>query len=218
MQLFRPCLEKGQDILYIGLSSALSNTLDTGRMAAQEAMAAYPGRKVRVVDSLRISMAEGQLVRLAVEMKQKGASLDEVADWVEHNRLRSMAWFTVDDLKFLKRGGRLSGAAAFVGSILEVKPLLHITPDGKLTPVGKIKGRKRALRTLLEKLQDAASGEDNVITIFHGDRKEDARMLAKAAREQYGFTRIDIRFIGPVIGCHVGPGTMAICFMGKENA
>lgn len=218
MELWEPALQRGDDVLYIGLSSALSNTLDTARLAAQEAEAKYPDRKIRVVDSLRISMAEGQLVRLAVELKKQGKSMEETADIVEASRMRSQAWFTVDDLNFLKRGGRLSGSAAFLGTILEVKPLLHINEDGKLVPVAKIKGRKKALRVLLEKLENADPSPDNIITIFHGDRLEDGENLARAVRERYGFKQVDVRFIGPVIGCHVGPGTMGITFMAKDES
>ncbi|MFZ5973886.1 MAG: DegV family protein [Bacillota bacterium] len=216
LELWEPVLNNGDDIAYIALSSTLSNTFENAALAREEALEQYPERTIRLVDSKRISMALGILVMLAAKMKEQGKPMDEVCDWVEANRLRARAWFTVDDLHYLSRGGRLSGSAAFFGTILDVKPILTINDEGKLVPVDKIKGRKKALRYMLEKMEgEAADPADNIAAICQADCYDDAKAIKERLEERYDYKQIIINPVGPVVGSHVGPGTLGICYMTK---
>lgn len=216
LELWEPALKAGNDILYIGFSSALSNTFDNAVIAREEALERFPGREIRLVDSKRISMALGLLVMHAAALKERGASLDEVDEWVKENRLAARAWFTVDDLNYLKRGGRLSGSAAFFGTILDVKPIITMDDQGRLVPSDKIKGRKKALRYMLDKMaEEQAAPEKNIIALCQADCFDDAAAIKQKLLEQHAYKQIIINPVGPVVGSHVGPGTLGICYMKK---
>lgn len=215
---FAPVLEKGNDILYIAFSSGLSGTAGSAAVAAQELKAAYPQRTVRVVDSLAASLGQGLLVWYAARMKKQGHSMAEVADWVENNRLKLVHWFTVDDLNFLRRGGRLSGASALLGTMLNIKPVLHVDNDGHLVAVSKVRGRRQSLMALVDQMEKSAvSPAEQTVFISHGDSVKDAELVAAEVKRRFGTKDIYINHIGPVIGSHAGPGTIALFFMGKER-
>lgn len=218
LTLWEPHLKQGKDIAYLALSSALSNTYENALMAREEALESYPGRTIRVVDTLRISMAMGLLVMIAASMREQGKTLAEVCDWVEKNRQRARAWFIVDDLHYLKRGGRLSGSAAFFGTILDVKPVLTIDDAGRLVPVEKIKGRKKAIRYMLEQMDKEAAGPgEGFVAICQADCYGDAKSVEeKIAKRGYADTVVNP--VGPVVGSHVGPGTLGICYMKKGDS
>lgn len=216
LEIWDPVLKNGDDIAYISLSSTLSNTFENAVMAREEALEKYPGRTIRLVDSKRISMALGILVMFAAELKEQGKSMDEVCGWVEENKLCARAWFTVDDLHYLSRGGRLSGSAAFFGTILDVKPILTINDEGKLVPVEKIKGRKKAIRYMLGKMEEEeANPADSIVAICQADCYDDAKAMKERLEERHAYKSIIINPVGPVVGSHVGPGTLAICYMTK---
>ena len=212
---FRDDLQRGKDILYIAFSSGLSGTFQAARLAAQDLMETYPERKVLVVDSLAASMGQGLLVYHACMQRDAGLGLEELAKWVEDNRLKLCHWFTVDDLFFLKRGGRLSSASAVLGTLLGVKPVLHVDDEGHLILMGKARGRKKALEALVEHMERTVEKpEEQVIFISHGDCIEDAQIVAQMVREKLKVKDIVINYIDPVIGGHSGPGTVALFFLG----
>ena len=214
MEMFTPMLADGKDILYIGFSSALSSTINAARLAANELVGSLPGSKVRVVDSLSASMGQGLLVWYAAMMRKRGKSLDETANWVEANKLRLRHLFTVDDLNFLRRGGRLSGAKAFVGTVLSMKPLLHIDDSGRILVIDTIRGRRKSLINMAENLgESACDPQSQTIFISHGDCLEDAQFLANEIKRRFGVREIFINVISPVIGSHSGPGTVALFFL-----
>ncbi len=215
---FRADLAAGYDILYLGFSSGLSATVDAGKKAAENLAAEFPDRRVVVVDTLCASLGQGLLVYLSAMKKNEGASLDEVAAFAEENKLHLCHWFTVDDLHFLKRGGRVSAATAVVGSMLNIKPVLHVDNDGHLINVAKARGRAASIRALAERMRKTATPDLSRQTIFisHGDCEEDAQTLAGMAREM-GASDVRIGYVGPVIGSHSGPGTLALFFLGQER-
>ena len=217
LDFWRPFMEQGQDVLYIAFSSQLSGTFNCACIAREELLKEFPERRIEMVDTLAISFAEGQLVYQAAKMRKAGKSLDEIRDWVEENKFHAMAYFTVDDLVYLKRGGRVSGASAAMGTLLGIKPMLHESMEGKLVPVEKIKGRKKAIRRLLEMLTEKKADEAYPITIKHADCLEEAQILEKHIKENFHFSEVFIHDVGPVIGSHCGPGTLALVFMGKET-
>ncbi|MBR3273463.1 MAG: DegV family protein [Clostridia bacterium] len=211
-------LKAGRDVLYIGFSSGLSSTYDAGAMAARELSERYPGRKIYTVDSLCASMGQGLLVYLAWKQKQLGRTLEQVRDYVEDNKLHLCHWFTIDDLMFLKRGGRISGATAVVGSMLSIKPIMHVDNDGHLIKVGTARGRKASLKALAD--QAERLGVDlGIQTVFisHGDCLADANYLADIMRARFNVKEVVISYVGPVIGAHSGPGTVALFFLGRER-
>ena len=211
-------LKAGRDVLYIGFSSGLSSTYDAGAMAARELSERYPGRKIYTVDSLCASMGQGLLVYLAWKQKQLGRTLEQVRDYVEDNKLHLCHWFTIDDLMFLKRGGRISGATAVVGSMLSIKPIMHVDNDGHLIKVGTARGRKASLKALAD--QAERLGVDlGIQTVFisHGDCLADANYLADIMRARFQVKDVVISYVGPVIGAHSGPGTVALFFLGRER-
>ena len=218
IQVLSPILEEGKDVLCIVFSSGLSGTYQSCESAAEELRARFPDRKIAVVDSRCASMGQGLLCWHATQKKKNGMGLDELAEWVTENRLKLCHWFTVDDLKFLQRGGRVSAAAALVGTILSVKPVLHIDNEGHLIMINKAIGRKRSLNALVDKMEE--TGKDNAgqtVFISHGDCPADAEFVAGELRRRFGTKDIRINPIGPVIGCHSGPGTVAMFFMGTER-
>lgn len=217
-EAFRPTLQAGHDILYIGFSSGLSTTVNSAAMAAKELMEEIPGRRVIVEDTFAASAGFGLLVWLTVLEKRKGADLDAAARFVEDTRFHICHWFTVDDLVYLKRGGRVSAAAAFVGGILGIKPVMHMDDPGHLIPMFKVRGRKASIKAMADKYGELAinPGHDTVF-ISHGDCIEDAKYLEKLLAERYGAKVELITYVGPVIGSHSGPGTLALFFQGRER-
>lgn len=211
-------LKSGRDILYIGFSSGLSGTYNAGAAAAQEMAEKYPERKVYAVDSLCASMGQGLLVYHAWKHKQAGESIEQVRDWVLDNRLHLCHYFTIDDLMFLKRGGRVSGATAVVGSMLSIKPIMHVDNEGHLIKIGTARGRKASIRALADGAGKLGIDlENQVIFISHGDCLDDAEYLAGIMRERFHVMDVVISYVGPVIGAHSGPGTIALFFLGTER-
>lgn len=208
----------GNDVLYIGFSSGLSSTASTGILVCKELSEQYPDRKVYGVDSLCASLGEGLLVYLAAKKRDSGASIEEVRDYVEDTKLHLCHWFTVDDLFFLKRGGRVSAATAVVGSMLSIKPVMHVDNEGHLINVGKARGRKASLEALVNKMAETAIDPAlQTVFICHGDCIEDAEYTANLIRERLGVKDIMIDYTGAVIGSHSGPGTLAIFFLGTHR-
>lgn len=219
IDIYEPTLKEGKDILMISFSEALSGTHVMLEQARVELLNKYPERSFDVVNTLGISMGAGLLVYYATKMWKDGATQQEIIKYVEDNRMRVHHWFTVDDLYHLKRGGRLSSAAAFMGTMLELKPVITVNREGKLVVTEKAKGRKRALKTMLEKIeQNVENPEDQLIVVLHADAPEDAKYLEDKIREKFNPKELWVNYVGPVIGTHCGPGTIAILFMGKERA
>ena len=219
LSIFGSALEQEDvDLIYLGFSSGLSGTFSAGAVAIQELSEKYPDRKLYAIDTLCASMGQGLLVYLAAKMKENGADIDTVKFFVENNKLNLCHWFTVDDLFFLKRGGRVSAATAVVGSLLNIKPVLHVDNEGKLINVAKARGRKAAIEAMVQKMKETIIPDKNkVIFISHGDCIEDAEYLADRVRQEVGIKQVEINYVGPVIGAHSGPGTLALFFLGKER-
>lgn len=212
--VFEETLKEGKDILYIAFSSALSGTYQSASMAAAELKKQYPNNKVIVVDSLAASMGEGLLVYMAVAKKREGYTIEELEKWVYEHRNKIAHWFTVDDLHHLKRGGRVSATAAIIGSALGIKPILHVDNEGRLIPQKKVRGRKQSLISLVNKMEETLyANVEQPVFISHGDSKEDAQFVAERIREKYPKVHISINYVGPVIGSHSGPGTIALFFL-----
>ena len=208
----------GRDLLYIGFSSGLSGTYSAGALAAQEIAERYPERKVLAVDSLAASMGQGLLIYLAWQEKRKGMDIEGLYQWVLDHRLHLVHYFTIDDLMFLKRGGRISGATAVVGSMLSIKPIMHVDDEGHLIKVGTARGRKASIRALADEVgKRGIDVENQVIFISHGDCLDDAKYLEDLLRTRYHVKDVVISYVGPVIGAHSGPGTVAIFFYGTER-
>ena len=211
-------LKAGKDVLTITFSSGLSTTYQSAVIAADELKEKYPDRKICVVDGLSASLGQGLLVWYACKKKEEGLSLEELAKWVEDNRQNLCHWFTVDDLMFLKRGGRVSAATALVGTMLQIKPVLHVDSEGHLINVAKARGRKASIQALLNKALELGEGYDNsTMFICHGDCIEDAEYLAGLLKEKCGVKEVFIGYTGAVIGSHSGPGTLALFFLGKHR-
>lgn len=216
--LFSEIFEEGKDALYIAFDSALSGTYQSATIAAEYLKERYPDRRLLVVDSLCASAGQGLLVYYAAKMKEEGKSLDEVAAWAEENRLNVCHWFTVDDLFFLKRGGRVSAATAVVGSLLQVKPVMHVSDAGKLEVVSKARGRKQAMNALVKEMEKTVKDpQKQLVIITHGDCEEDANYVANLVREKFTTKEILVHYLDPVIGAHSGPGTLALFFMGTAR-
>ena len=216
--VMEPILSQGEDVLVLAFSSGLSTTYQSAVIAANELQEQYPQRKIQVIDTLSASMGQGLLVYLACQKRDAGASLEEVASWVEENKLHLCHWFTVDDLMYLKRGGRISAATAVMGAMLQIKPVLHMDNEGHLINKLKARGRKASLNALAAKLGELGDGYDNrTVFISHGDCIEDARYLENLLKEQYGVENVVTSYVGSVIGSHSGPGTVALFFLGHER-
>lgn len=215
---FEAIVKEGYDILYLGFSSGLSATCNFAREAAEEIMSEYEGSKVVVVDSLCASAGYGLLLKLLVEKKAVGATIDEVATFAENTKMNVMHWFTVDDLKYLKAGGRISATTALLGGMLNIKPVMKVDENGKLVSVSKARGRKAALKAIADMFeQTAIDKKDGLIYISHGDCIDDANLLADMLKENSGATVNLITNVGPVIGSHSGPGTLALFFLVNER-
>lgn len=215
---FEPALKDGNDILYVAFSSGLSGTYQMALLAAEELKETYPDRTVTVVDTLAASAGHGLLVYLAVQKKQEGATLAEVAEYLNDIRLNVALWFTVDDLQHLKRGGRISPTVALVGGMLGIKPVLHMDDEGHLISKSKVRGRQAALQALVDKVKELGIDPQNgPIFVSHGDCIDDVKRLETMMKDQLGADITLISDIGPVIGSHSGPGTVAIFFIAKNR-
>lgn len=216
--VIRPVLEAGEDALVITFSSGLSTTYQSAVIAAQELAEEYPQRTIRVVDSLCASLGQGLLLWYACQKRDAGMTLSDLAVWLEENRGNLCQWFTVDDLMYLKRGGRISGATALVGTMLGIKPVLHVDEAGRLINVGKVRGRKASIEALAEKMKLLGlPGENKTVFICHGDCLEDAHRLETILKEKCGVEEVFIGYTGAVIGSHSGPGTLALFFLGSKR-
>lgn len=214
---FRKQLDRGLDVLYIGFSTALSGAFNVGLIAAEELREEYHERKILCVDSLGGSMGLSMLIYHCVKRQHAGATIEEVRDFAENTKGRISYWFTPNDLNFLKRGGRISAAAAAVGSMMNIKPVLKTDETGKLKVVYKARGRKLAIAKLVEQMNEHyyPDGSDTVF-ITHADCPEDAELLARSIAKNYGISNVMISEIGPALGAHCGPGTLALFYLGKE--
>lgn len=215
---FEEILREGKDILYIGFSTGLSGTCDAAAIAAAELRELYPEADIRCVDTRGASAGFGLLLYMAVEAKKNGASLAQAEQLMLDNRFHLCHWFTVEDLVYLKRGGRISAATAFVGNMLSFKPVMHMDDAGHLINMFKVRGRKASLSALADKYGELALDKENgTIFISHGDCREDAEKLGAMLHERYGASVDKIVYVGPVIGAHTGPGVIALFFLGKHR-
>lgn len=216
---FEAILRNGEDVLYLGFSSGLSGTFEAIRILAEDLSQRYPDRTIITIDTLAASLGQGLLVYYAAKMREEGKSLEQTAAWVNDNILHMCHWFTVDDLMFLYRGGRVSKTAAFAGSLLSIKPVLHVDDEGHLIPVEKTRGRKKSIRHLFEHLKETHFSplSDQMLAISHGDCLDDALELKKMIEDEYGPQRWIINYVDPVIGAHSGPGTLALFFLGDHR-
>ena len=213
-----PLLQSGKDVLVLAFSSGLSTTYNSSRIAVSELQEKYPERKIYTVDTLCASLGQGLLVYLATKEREKGRSIEEVRDWAEQNKLHLCHQFTVDDLHFLKRGGRISATTAVVGSMLQIKPVLHVDNEGHLINIGKARGRQSSLKALVDKMEKTAiDPAHQVVFISHGDCLEDAQTVAQMVKDRFGVKEVYINYVGPVIGAHSGPGTLALFYVGSER-
>ena len=216
-EAMRKILDSGRDVLYLAFSSGLSGTCHSAVLAAEELREKYPGRTVEVIDTLQASMGEGLAVYYAASLKNEGKPLAEVADWFKANKMRVCAWFTVDDLMFLKRGGRLSGAAAVAGTVLSIKPVMHVDDEGHLVAMEKVRGRKASLDGLVKHFENSdVPPAEQVVFVSHGDCPADCQYVADKIRAM-GVKRVCLGDIGPVIGAHSGPGTVALFFLASNR-
>lgn len=217
-EFFTPWLEKGMDILYVSFSSGLSGTYQSATVASQMLMERFPDRKVIAVDSLGATFGEGLAVLHAAQNREQGISIEENAEQVRGRVLRNVHWFTVDDLMFLKRGGRISAATAILGTTLQIKPVMHVDDEGHLIPVEKAQGRRASLKALARKMRDTGVDlEKQTVYIGHGDARADAEFLADTIRKTMTVGGIHIGTISPIIGAHSGPGTIALFFIGSHR-
>ncbi len=218
LNAFTNQINAGMDVLHISFSSALSCSFNNASVVAKEICEENKDAKIVVIDSLCASMGQGLLVHHAVKMKEAGKSLDEIVSWINENRNHICHQFTVDDLFHLQRGGRVSKAAAVIGTIINVKPVLHVDNEGRLIPLAKVRGRKKALTTLVDNMEAKIKGYQNdIVFISHGDCLEDAEFVADLIKERFGITNFLIDYVSPTIGAHSGPGTVALFFMGNEK-
>ncbi len=217
-QAVEPILQEKKDVLILAFSSGLSSTYQSSVLAAEELREKYPDRKIYTVDTLCASLGQGLLVYLAVQEQRKGKNIEEVRDWAESTKLHLCHQFTVDDLHFLKRGGRISATTAVVGSMLQIKPVLHVDNEGRLINIGKARGRQASLKALVDKMEKTVTEEGKkTVFISHGDCRKDAVAVADMVRERFGTQDIRINYVGPVIGAHSGPGTLALFYLGTER-
>ena len=213
-----PLLQAGHDVLILAFSSGLSTTYNSSAIAVEELREKYPDRKVYTVDTLCASLGQGLLVYLAAQERARGKTIEEVRDWAEANKLHLCHQFTVDDLHFLKRGGRISATTAVLGSMLQIKPVLHVDNEGHLINIAKARGRQASLKALVDKMeQTAIDPAAQTVFISHGDCLEDAQAVAQMVKDRMGVKEVYLNHIGPVIGAHAGPGTVALFYVGTER-
>lgn len=209
--------EQDADILHIAFSSGLSGSYNSSRIAAEELAEEYPDHKIIIIDSLAASLGEGLLVHKAVTMKEAGHSLEEIAAWIEENKLHAVHNFTVNDLFHLYRGGRLSKTAAVLGTMISLKPILHVDDEGHLTALSKVRGRKKSLTALVDAMEKQVGSwkdKNDIIFIGHGDCEEEAQRVADMIKERLGYDSYLINHVGPTIGAHTGPDVIVLCYMG----
>ena len=217
-EALEPFAKEGKDILYIGFSSGLSGRYNSVRMAAEDLKEEYPDINIIAIDSLCACMGEGLLLYKALELKEHGMSMEEIAKWVEANKLHICHNVTVDDLNHLHRGGRISKTTAVVGSMIKIKPIIHMSDEGKLVVIGKERGRKKSLVSIVDRMEKQMQGYDNdIVMITHGDCIEDAEFVKKQVEERFGIHNVMINGIGSVIGSHTGAGVVAVFFMGDKR-
>jgi len=217
-EALRPILESGRDVLLLVFTSALSTTYQSAMIATEELKEEFPERKIMVVDTLAASLGQGLLVWYAANMKKEGKSLEEIRDWVEENKLHMLHWVAVDDLYHLKRGGRVSATTAVVGSMLAIKPIIHVDNEGRLINVGKVRGRGPSLNHIADKVLELAEPkQDQMVFIVHSDCLEEAQKVGEKLKAAGLAKDVVYNFIGPVIGAHTGPGTIAVFAMGTER-
>lgn len=213
-----PLLKNNDEVLCLPFSSGLSGTCAAAFSAKEELDQEFPNNKLIVIDTKCASLGQGLLVHYALEKRNNGLSLEETAQWVRDHVLKVSHWFTVDDLQFLRRGGRVSTTSAYVGSILKIKPVLHVNDEGLLIPMEKVQGRKKSLKALFTKVKETATNpQDQTIFISHGDCYDDAKWLADMLKEELNVKDFLISYVGPVIGSHAGPGTVAIFFLASHR-
>lgn len=212
-----PVLESGTDVLLIVFSSGLSGSYQNVKNACEDYREQFPERKIIVVDSLCASLGLGLAVHYAAALKADGKSIEEVAEWIEDNKLHICHKFTIDDLFFLKRGGRLSGSGAMLGTLLGIKPMLHAADDGKLYVTGKVRGRKASINALIDDVGDGNDIENQPVFIVHGDCEEDANYIAEEIKHRYKVKSVTVNCLDPVIGSHSGPGTLAVFYIGDKR-
>lgn len=217
-EALEPFAKEGKDILYIGFSSGLSGSYNSVRMAAEDLKEEYPDINIITIDSLCACMGEGLLLYKALELKEHGMSMEEIAKWVEANKLHICHNVTVDDLNHLHRGGRISKTTAVVGSMIKIKPIIHMSDEGKLVVIGKERERKKSLVSIVDRMEKQMQGYDNdIVMITHGDCIEDAEFVKKQVEERFGIHNVMINGIGSVIGSHTGAGVVAVFFMGDKR-
>ena len=217
-EVIEPVLAAGEDALVMAFSSGLSTTYQSAVIAATELSEKYPDRKIRVIDTLCASLGQGLLVWYACQKRDAGMGFEELADWCENSKLNLCHWFTVDDLMFLKRGGRVSAATALVGTMLQIKPVLHVDDEGHLINTSKARGRKASIEALAKKVGETGlPGANDTVFISHGDCIEDVRTLETILKEKYGVKNVFSYYVGAVIGSHSGPGTLALFFLGSKR-
>ena len=218
LQAMEPWLRNGRDLLVLAVSSGVSGTYQSAVIAARELMEQYPDRVIKVVDSLSGSLGEGLLLWHACRLRDAGQTLQQVAAWLENHCGRVCHWVTVNDLSHLKRSGRLSSAAAMVGTMLDIKPIIRVTEEGKLVSTGKIRGRKASIRALAKRFAESrCPEEEDLVTIAHGDCPEDAKALETILREEYGVRQIHTGYVGPILGAHTGPGVLGLFHIGIKR-
>lgn len=211
-------LQNGQDALVLAFSSGLSTTYQSAVIAADELKEAYPERKIRVIDTLCASRGQALLVWYACQKRDSGMDFEALGNWVESHKLNLAHWFTVDDLMYLKRGGRVSAATAVVGTMLQIKPVMHMDDEGHLSKVGTARGRKAALNAILKKFEETAlPGENDTVFICHGDCIEDTQYMERELKARYGVKEVVTYYVGAVIGSHSGPGTIALFFLADHR-
>lgn len=219
-EYFEEFITKDKNILYLAFSSGLSGTFNSARLAACEVMEEHPGCRIEVVDTLAASMGEGLIVHKAVAMKEQGRSMDEVIEWMRENVLHMVHVFTVDDLNHLYRGGRVSKAAAVIGTLASIKPKLHVDDEGHLILIGKVRGRRKSLNSLVDYMEERMGSyrdRNDIVFISHGDALEDAEYVRDQVKQRFGIENFMINNIGPTIGTHSGPGTIALFFLGEKR-
>jgi len=214
--LMTPALKEGRDVLVMTFSSGLSTTYQSAVIAAKELQEEYPDRRIYVIDTLCAALGQGLLVYHACKKRDEGMPIEELAAWLENHKLNLCHWVTVDDLSHLKRGGRISATTALVGTMLNVKPIIHVDNDGHLINCAKVRGRKAAMDYLVKKFGETCTDFDTVF-IAHGDCPEDASALEAMLREKYNIKEITTGYVGPVIGAHTGPGVLVVFFMGTHR-
>lgn len=217
-EVFRKCAEEGNAVIYIAMSSALTGSINSANIAKETILEEFPEADISIVDSKSASLGEGLLVYYAYEMLKKGHFKEEIVKWLEENKLKLNHWFTVNDLNHLKRGGRISSSAAVVGSLLNIKPVLFVDNEGRLTPFSKVRGRKKAISALAEKfIERTDPNKKQIIAIAHGDCLEDAKALEEMVRAHGNVKEVILNYIGTAIGAHTGPEVLALYFMADER-